>query len=637
MLQEIAKLNITINKNEEISIVCQNSNFAVRTDKGIQIFKLTYNMQYVDKKIDYSVSFIPIPKHSPATEFFYKDLFYSPMKTLEHTEMILDSAFWPHNPQLVEELTSITTLAWSPEGIFDNNEHVLAVLNNIGHTEFFGPHKRHFEGIFNLSEVIKSYTKGTETPKTLEALKKAVRAVQTICICWGTKLNNSLYFVTAQRNGSILIWLIQFKPGIKAELQGMIETDQEIHAILWVQKSNDSFLLICSSASGQIYVYDCQTAEHLLVTNSTCLWTHKDRMVAKYLVHSVIENKIALVCNKHRHLVILLLDRNCNVLSQVVKNVNDQRITDIKEGKDCLYLSTVNSQLFKITLSIASSNLNVNIDAIELSQYLNCELYGFGTSTNEAVWILGFYNRQVSHRKDIDKLDIVFFHDMEQNEMEFLLKNPTNKLTNVWDHLQSLRCKVRKQRLMPEVNFVELYAEGDTNVYKLKLYLILLTMYLNLIQFSRNSKKYSLPEISIEVVKERILFAHAKSVINEVYNNYQCDNGVLDPLQLEYFIGAKNFIRNYCAKNKRDVSEFVDTNIWNLSKIETQNNCQCCDEVLQGLTCSKGHLNMFCMLTFTSIESNDYLCCSNCNGTARMKLYKNNPMCVFCDLYLVKC
>lgn len=638
MLQEITKLNFTINKNEETSIVCQNSNIAVRTDRGIQILKLTHDMHSVEKNINYLVNYIPIPKHSPATEFFSKDLFHKPMTNLEYTEMILDSAFWPHNSQLLKEMTTTTMISWSPEGVIGNNEFVLAVLNNVGNIEFFGRHKNCYESIYNLSKVIKVYiSKGMETPKNVKALKTAVKAVQTISFCWGTKLfNSSLHFATAQRNGNILIWLIHFKPKIKAKIQSIIKTDEEIHTIVWLQKSDDSFLLICSNVSGQINVYDCQNGEHGLVTNLTCLWTHKDRMVAKYLVHSIIDNKIALVCSKHRHLVILLLDLNCNILSQVVKNINDNRITNIKVGKDCVYLSTDNSQLFKITLGIESSNLNVNIDAVELNQYPNCNLYSFDKSFNDAWWVLGLYNRQVSHRKDIDKLDIILLHNTEQNEVELLLKNPTNKLSNVWDHLQILRSKVMKQRYIPEVNFVELYTTGESNVYKLKLYLLLLTMYLNLKKISRYSIKGSLPETSIEAIKEKILLAQAKSVINEFYNSYQHDNSELDPLQLEWFIGAKNFIQYYCVKNIKDVSKFVDPNVWNLTKTELQYKCQCCDDVLQGLSCSNGHLNMFCMLTFTAIESNDYLFCTNCNSTARIELYMNNPMCVFCDLYLVK-
>lgn len=638
MLQEITKINIPINKNEETSIVCQNSNIAVRSDRGIQILKLTHNMHCVDKNIEYWVSYIPTSKHSPATEFFSDNLFRKPIENLEYTEMILDSAFWPHNPQLLKEMTSTTMISWSPEGVIGNKEHVLAVLNNLGNIEFFGPHKDFYVSIFNLSKVIKvSISQETEMPKNLETLKTTVKAIQTISFCWGTKLyNGSLHFVTAQRNGNILIWLIQFKPEIKAELQGMIETDEEIHTIVWRQNCDDSFLLICSNVSGQINVYDCQK-EHGLVTNSTCLWTYKDRMVAKYLVHTVIDNKVVLAFSKHRHIVILLMDGNCNILSQVVKNINDNRITNIKEGKNCVYASTVNSQLFKVSLGIASNNhLNVHLAALELNQYKNCELYSFDKSTNEALWVLGLYNRQVSHRKDIEKLDIILCHNTEQNEVELLLNNPTNKLTNIWDVLQILRCKVIKQRFIPEVNFVELYTTGDVNVYKQKLYLVLLTLDLNLKSLCTNIIKGSLPETSIEVVKEKILLSQAKSVINEFYNSYKRDNSMLDPLQLQWFIGAKNFIQYYCAKNKREISEFVDTHIWNLTKMEMPNKCQCCDEVFQGLTCSNGHINMFCMLTFTAIESNDYLFCKNCNSTARIELYKDNPMCVFCDLYLKK-
>ncbi|XP_026314304.1 uncharacterized protein LOC113226013 [Hyposmocoma kahamanoa] len=595
-------------------------------------------MYCVDKDINYSVSYLPIPKHSPATEFFSRDLFLKPMKNLDYTEMIMDSAFWPHNPQLLKEMTSVTMISWSPEGVTRNNEHVLAVLTNIGNIELFGPHISYYESLFNLSKAIKVYvSKGMETPKTIEALKTAVKAIQTISFCWGPKLfNSSFYFVTAQRNGNILIWLIHFKQEVKAELRGVIETDEEIHTVMWLHKCDDSFLLICSNVSGQINVYDCQNAENLLVTNTACLWTYKDRMVAKHIVHTVIDNKIALVFSKHRHLIILLLDKNYNILSQVARNVNDKRITNIRKGKHCVYLSTVNSQIFKITFSIMSTDLNINVHAIELNQYRNCELYSFDKSINEAWWVLGFFNRQVSHRKDIDKLDIIFFHNTEQNDIELLLNNPTNKLTNVWDHLQILRCKVIKQRIMPEVNFVELYKSGNVNVYKHKLYLLLLTLYLNLKKFSRNIIKGSLPETSIEVIKEEILLAHAKNVINEYYNSYQHSNCTLDPLKLKWFVGAKNFIEYYCTKNRKYVSDLVDTNIWNLTKVEMRYKCQCCDEFIQGLWCSHRHLNMFCMITFTPIESNDYLYCSNCNSTARIELYENNPMCVFCDLYLVK-
>uniref|UniRef100_S4NPP9 Uncharacterized protein n=1 Tax=Pararge aegeria TaxID=116150 RepID=S4NPP9_9NEOP len=84
------------------------------------------------------------------------------------------------------------------------------------------------------------------------------------------------------------------------------------------------------------------------------------------------------------------------------------------------------------------------------------------------------------------------------------------------------------------------------------------------------------------------------------------------------------------------MSDYFTNDVLNSLNVNFKYQCQWCDEYLIGFSCTneKRHVNMMCSHTFTPIEK-DYLFCKSCNATARVELYDKNPICVFCDLYLI--
>uniref|UniRef100_A0A1E1WIF9 Transcription factor IIIC 90kDa subunit N-terminal domain-containing protein n=1 Tax=Pectinophora gossypiella TaxID=13191 RepID=A0A1E1WIF9_PECGO len=643
MLQEICRISIQITKLEEVYLTWHNSILSVRTDKGVQLFELKGHLQGFHKGIDYVSTLIPTTKSSPLTELVPPKLLKKGVRNIDLTEMLVDQSLWPHNQSLVHEMANVADFKWSPRGMLYNNECAVAILNNVGNIEIFGSGRCACDRMLNLSQVIKQHYISNNVigsnPIDFEELKKVANIVETSAFSWGPKVvSHSCILTTAQRNGNILFWLLQHEETeMKARCLGEIQTDfGEVITMVWIQKSDNNFVIIFSNSLGQIFALDCILEDTVKVVNKSCIWSYKDKMVTKYICYNIVDNNIVLICNKHRHLLGLLIDKNFNVLSQCGKNINDYRITDLQTTKNSIYMTTVNCKIYTVDTIITGDNLNIEVTPLSTKEsYPSYELYSAASSSNGIIFALGMISREIKHRKTPLNIDIIFTADFEHtSEMNMLLENPTKKLTDYWDCIALLRHKMLKLKYTPPVNLQRLYQEGYNDIYKSKLYLIILSFYDVLGKQGKYIPNDIVPEASIEVVRDRIQMLHACQLVNELLQIFKKSEKMLDNIELESYIGAKKYIENYCVTYEKDVLEFLSEKALNLTDTELKYICQCCDEEIQGFSCKNKHLNMFCSLTFTPIENDDYLVCKDCSCLARIELYKNDPMCVFCDLYL---
>ncbi|CAK1590246.1 unnamed protein product [Parnassius mnemosyne] len=651
MLHEITKLHIYISKIYNTNIVCHNSLIAVCSDKGIHIIDYSYNLQCYDKKLDYFETMITAPKYSPVSELFENSFVKNGVRNSELVQMILDPTLWPHNNQLLNEMTSIAAFEWSPINFIGNMDSAIAVLTNVGCVELFGPNRLNWSCILNLSLLMKnnlkelSITKALDqTPTNAKELQEAAHALATTAICWADKINkdHSCYFVTAQKNGFILFWLLRCQEmQVEAKLIGHIESDLEILHISWVPLGNNKFLIITSDTLGKVFAYVCTVEDNLI----TCLtkeelWQYRDKMIAKHFNYIVSDENIILLYSKHRHFVVQMFDKNCKLKSQEVTNINDYKITDIKKGQNNFYLSTINNKLHKIEIHHNYNTLKIQTPLVEIKEsYPTSELHGIGFSANGALCMLALIDRKVLWRKEPFKIDLLFLINSTNNhdfEVKAILNNPSSKLTNQWDNIEILRYKTMKTKMLPNLDYKQLLAESDIDIYNLKVYYILLKLYNNLESLCKNSSKGSLPETSVEVINDRIHASYASSCIENIHKKYKESNCILEDIDSETIYGAKAFLDYYCHKYKKGLPGTLDPSVLEIFKTDHQYICQCCDKEIEGFSCKSGHLNMFCSLTFTPIESDNYLVCKACGSLARTELLPNNPTCVFCDLFLSK-
>lgn len=640
MWHEISRRSISTNKNDDTSIIWHNSILSVKTEKGLQLLDFAYNLDSLEKKVDLHVTVIPNPKCSPATGLFPGKFLKNCLSNEDITQMVLDPSLWPHNTQLTNEMATIASYGWSPIGMLHGNESILAILNNVGNVDLFGPEYHKWSTIHDLSDTIKAHFSPILKQKVncLDDLRKIVNIVETVAMCWGPKVQDcTCFFVTAQKNGKILIWLLQsLKSEIKTELKAEIQTDVgEMFSIMWLPKSDKKFSLICPNVMGQIYALDFQmmkdNIEHI---GTICIWEHKDRMIPKNFVHTIIDNKITLLFSKHRHLFAQQLNDESKIISQFIQNINDYTIKDISDSKDGIYLAAANCKIYKIHMNNLGGKFKVSLSAIETKDgYGMYELHSLKASTNSVIWAAAMADRTIKCRKYPEKIDLVFFCLDPQNNLEttVLLENPSKKLTYYWDCIELLRCKTMKSKALPSIDYFELYNDANNDLYKLKLYNIFVTLYNRLDNIIKNFSKGSLPETSIDIVRERICLSQAVELIKNLQQN---SNELQNSFELECYRGATKFLENYCRKYDKNSDEFISSSFLHLTKMAPIYTCQGCDETLDGATCKNGHFNMLCSLTFTPIESDNYIACKSCNCTARMELYVNKPTCLFCDLYL---
>ncbi|XP_045539315.1 uncharacterized protein LOC123722215 [Papilio machaon] len=590
MWNEITKLHININKIEDTKMLCNNTAIAIRTDRGLHILDIPYNLQRYDKNLDYVETIITASKYSPVSVLFENNFMKGGVRNSEFIQMVLDPTLWPHNNHLLNEMTSIVAFEWSPTGLIDGMESVMAVLTNVGCVELYGPSRLEWISVLNISSLVKdnlkdlSLAKVNVTPKNSKELQEIAHSLATVAICWSDKkyMNGSCYFVTAQKNGLILFWSINSRNSkLNAKVIGHLNEDIiEVNIIKWIPIKN-----------------------------------------------------LILLYSKNRHLVVQIFDKHFNLITQDVKNLTDYKVTDIKRLKNEFYLSTINNKFYKIDIECINTNFKVQTTLVDIKEsYPSSELHAIGFSPNGVLCTFALIERKVLWRKEPLKIDLIIMKKSNENsEMLALYNNQEKKLTNYWDYIEVLIYMTLKTGMLPEFDYANLLSEGETDIYKLKVYYIMLTLYNNLEKLCKVPTTISLPETSLEVISERIHALHASDIMKKNYKKHNAN--CISKLELETLSGAKAYLEYYCEKYKTDLSNFVDPQITSITT-DYKYICQCCDKEINGFSCTDGHLNMFCSITFTPIDNDDYLFCKGCGALAHLQLLPEKPTCVFCDLYL---
>ncbi|CAG9791539.1 unnamed protein product [Diatraea saccharalis] len=635
-MYEISRRSVNTNKYEELYTIWSNSYLALQGDGTIRIFELSYNLRCTDKKIDCIDYSIETPTKSPASDLF--GFISKGVSGIDLVQMTMDTALWSYNKHLLQKASDILTFEWSPRGMMWNNGFILAILNNVGHIEFYKKCKKTWTVVQNLSALVIKQLNSTLVRESndIDTIKVCAYTLVTSAICWAPFINkdNSTYFVTVQKNGIIIFWLIKEEDkNIKVTYIDQINTDfRDIISIKWIPRASN-FVMLCSNSEGQIFLLECLLNEKVTLQSSHMLWRHKDRMPVKHCAYVILEDKIMYVCNKHRHLLAQLVTNDNKVLAQHVKNVNDYKITDICKHNNFFYISTVNGCMFKMNYEVTERNLDIQYELINLKDFnQSYELHSCSFSENGAILATTVIDRKIMNRKSQMKLEIIYYTPSDTDFPEFLilLNNPTKKLTNFWDCMEVLRFKMMKWRRLPEYDYKALLLEGETDIYKLKVYLIVLII-CNVLEENFKIDKGNLPERSIQIIREKIAIAHSKTLLISLYNKSYQNHIPLSDFEEECFVGCKNYLE---VTNKKYKSDLGISNIISLVDKEYNYTCQCCDKIINGFSCEDGHLNAFCSLTYTPIENDDYLVCKSCGVTARYELINDRPMCKFCDLYL---
>ncbi|XP_050353495.1 uncharacterized protein LOC126775527 [Nymphalis io] len=647
MLHEISRKRITVNKYEETSISWYNSVLVVRGYKTLHLIDFSYNLYSLEKEIDLKECTVSVSYDSPVPNNYLSNYAAQGVNNLELVEMITNPAFWPHNKLLTQEMTNIVSFKWSPENLINNHESVLATVNSVGNIELFARKKQLWYSIMEFSkEMMKHLSTRFELldqcPQKFKEMEDVVYSLESSTICWCPVLNpdNSCYLATAQKSGEILYWLLKCNDTLQTEYCGSIKNsnDVEIPLMVWVSIDTGKFILIITNESGQVLANECQLVENkVTLIKEHILWRHTDKMMVTYLEYTFINDMLLVLFNKHRHLIVQLYDKSFRLVCQCVKNVNDYKISSIKKFKNIFYISTINTNIYKINYTITEDNVEVTLEPFDIKDtYTSCELFGIGCSNNNVLFALAMIDRRLLYRKQSLKIEIIFLCPESEPEVEAtaIINNPLKRLTHMWDYLEILRCKIIKTKTLPQIDYYKLLKDGASDVYKLKVYLVFLIFYQNLEKLMVPHLKGKLPETSIDIIKDRILFVQAINVINDVYDKYTKNNHLTD-FEKECFDCSKRFINYYCMLYSGNRDDYVSDDICSISNLNVEYMCQACDEKLLQFSCRNGHLNMFCSLTFSLIESDQYIICKSCGSTARMELYKDKPTCVFCDLHLI--
>ncbi|XP_041971966.1 uncharacterized protein LOC121727950 [Aricia agestis] len=646
LLYEISRRFIYLSKQEEPSFSWQNSVLCIAVNKHLSFFDFSYNIQSTEKNLDLKENVVRLPNDSPVSTQVFQNHVQKGMKHFELTEMVTNPLFWPHSKYLKNEMEGMKSLKCSPDNFFNNSQCLVAVLNNFGNINFLSKNRCTYTVNLNFTQIILD----TQAPfslkeaKNIEKVKEFTYKTATGAMCWAPNLNEdrSCYFVTVQSSGDILFWSLTCENVIKSKFCGKFQviSVEDIEDITWIPFSDKQILLACSDRSGQVILYEFYVTEHFKFIKEHVIWQHQDKMAARCVHSFKFKDKLVILYIKNRHVVVQFLDKEFNVITQNILPVNDHKIVSLVNLNNEFYVGTMNTKLYQLNISIRFNDLNVSLNAIDIKENLqHYELAGMGLSQNKAFFGLVVKDRRLYHRKESIKIDLVFLSTSNDSiyYLDKLTNNPSQSLSNYWDCIEPVRCLFFKYKNIPEYDYNGLLVEGESNVYKLKVYYFILLFYISL----RRSKIASLPclpNTNVEEIQEKILVAHAVNLLNKL--KFELENSQLntDSFKLESFVGLNNFLVYFCTKYKKSVTDFIDQQTLDLVSLKFEYTCQSCNGEMKGFSCpeNSAHLNMFCSVTFTPIESGDYLVCEACGVTARSELYDEMPLCVFCDKRFVR-
>lgn len=646
-LHEVSRRYLIASKAGNLYFRWDNTAITVITERGLDILKFSHNVANFTKGMEMIATGLPNLHVAPCAKLFPPNVNTVTMTNQVLTRCVIDPNLWSHDEKFAKTLTTFHDFQWCSPDLFENRE-VLAILTNNGTVEFFVQARLDYISVLNLTQILEDANSASfkidedKIESTIKLISDACKEVLTRCICWGNKIKDNAYFVTAQRNGDLLFWHLAFdgKTNIKAT---MIHKEkliiEECFKIKWISQLNNEFTLLCSFTNGKLYAYKykiCDNSFRLLDT--ICLWTYEDRMSSNnlILIKNTTNGTSLLICDKYRYVLVMLLDENCNVKCYALKNVNDHKIVSMSQKRNKIILGTVNCSLFEVHVEVNGSTLNVISEIVNIKEnYADQSLIGFGFSYNKVIWALCLTNNKPNIRKLDKDIAITFLtRDMTDNtEIDLLLNNPKESLFHMSDCIELLKYKSNNFKVIPDIDYHLLYKESETNIYKMKVYLVLLCLFLNRVQYSENNVNYTLPETSVEKVKNDILKLHAIDMIEKIISISE-QNGSLTNVQEEMYCGCKCYLEYYCKKYKANITDYLK-NPPSVS-FDLKYECQCCDESLVDFACQDGHLNQYCCISFTPILD-DYVECSSCQVTARKDLKSVSFVslkCTFCDLPL---
>lgn len=643
MFYEISRRSINVNNLDKINLSWNNSIITIRINKNLHMLELSSNLYSLEKKIEFIDSVITCSTNSPVPKKYLRQYVSNGVRNSELLEMMTNPALWPHNKQITKEMTDIVQFDWLPQDLIIHSERLLSILNSVGNVELYVQKRLKWDCIADISLLMNKYLlneNNTELPKEFDDLKQFVYKIETSAICWSpySNNNNTCYFITAMRSVRLIFWLLTLDNNISIQCCGEIEPAHSaiISKIYWVSLQN-TFLLVTCNELGQIVAHDCSIGDNKMKNTQTkILWPHTDKMVPISFHYYLHDDKIIMLYNKHRHLIIQMFDRNIECLSQYVETVNDFKIVCITQNDNIFYLCTENVKMYTINICIEHNKLNVELNEIMIKDiYPGHELCSVAISKNKALFALAMVDQKVQHRKLQLKVHVVLMcaeAEFDANVAK-IIYNPAKSLSNIWDQIEVLRLKTLKMKKLPIIDYKNLLKEGDSDVYKLKVYYVFLTLYFNLQKYIVKKRKGLLPEVSVDKIKTQILTFQAIKTLTSLHERHRDGKG-LSEFDRQCLDGCKKFVQYYCDKYSKCINDLIPQNILNSVNGNVQYVCQCCDEDIVGFTCKYKHLNMFCSITFTPIVEDNYLVCKVCGMTAQYELRKQKPLCPLCDRYL---
>lgn len=634
-LYEATHYSIILNKCCESTLTWGNSPLTVQTDKGLDVFEFSHDVVTYTRNMHFNVSCVPCPETIPCKSFFPSRLFKEKIPNQEYTRCVLDPNLWSHDENIAEKMICVYMFEWLQIG--QNN--ILVILTNAGSIEFLIRSRLGYLSIFNFTSMLEQRNEIKKVKFTsLDYIYDLCKSVLASSFCWALN-EETIYFVTAQRNGDILFWNLKYKDDIDIIPSGKISTaNEEIVKIVWITHNNKK-ILICSFLNGKVTAYEFDIINgEIKLLNEIILWKYEDNMPIKYMLYKKEGDNIILIYCKHRHLVIQLLDSQFIVIDSVLKNIDDYKIVGLIEWKGNYVVGTSNFHLALVTLNIRQSKLIVSYNDVHINSSLvkDCFLERFDLSSNKVIWVFIVSSKNSKVQKYSKSIKLLFLHlgEEDQTEINLLLQNPSKNLANMSDCIEIMKFKANKYKILPNINYNLLFIESNEDIYKLKVYLILLILYKNRICISSKNINYNFPESSIDKIRDKIFIMQSLTMlknISAIYNN----SGTITEFQKEVYFGCKQYLELYCKKYKRNINNlFVDTLDMD---INFKYICQFCDEELVGFACKHNHINQFCSVTFIPITDDKYLECRACGLTARYELFSEKPTCTLCDLPLSDC
>ncbi|CAG9862574.1 unnamed protein product [Phyllotreta striolata] len=605
-------------------------------------------------------SHVEIDLNSFHNELSKEDVYEMAMKTEYSATLKYTKAIEP----------AATYAEWSPKGLLNKHECLIAVLTNMFSLEIYARilnEREEIQYIFvsNITEAIIHAQKhnwkdanrfGIVTKS--EEYKRRIDSVTPTAFTWSHlfRINNenSAVIFCGHINGDITVWRIHnedFKVGLILipTFLGRYRTRlKRISTMFWQHNSHYGGALFISDLDGKLNAIHVSNLNDTLACFNAeeSFLTRCDKMKIDKISVMRHKNYTFVLVVKQRMLSIYGFDADGELFDCRSEYIEDYYITGLYHVDDKIFVLSLPGIFAELRLEVNQKKITVKKSLISLkNDMMKYRTHGFFFSKNMVLCTIIAYpwDLQSFTKSSRNHVSIFVYHDVLKKPIDILWHNEEDSIMDYWDCFEALRMLCIKEKRFPwlglpsHLNYDTL---SLTQLKTLRLIAKLSEMVFNLIPYikSYTMKPYILVHYLLEIqliVKRMSRLLHRSKT--KRLTDFQMRSISIQNFHLKELIAGDVLAKANVGKTfVEDIASAM--RIANELEYPEPLVCAWCGDKVFAATCLPPHSDSRCCFTMMPVFIIPEYKCPYCKSTAHKNVEEelSEVVCPYCDVFMDK-